>query len=181
MPDTGPRVRVNQVGYLPGGPKDATVVTDATERAALAAARGRRRGGGQRHDHPRGVDAASGQNVQTVDFSAYRTPGTGYTLTADGETSHPFDISGAVYDRLRADSLPFFYTQRSGIADRRRPVGAGYARPPATSASRPTRATPTCRASRASATTAWTCAAAGTTPATTASTWSTAASPSTSC
>ena len=30
-PDTGPRVRVNQVGYLPGGPKNATVVTEATE------------------------------------------------------------------------------------------------------------------------------------------------------
>ena len=30
-PDTGPRVRVNQVGYLPEGPKGATLVTDATE------------------------------------------------------------------------------------------------------------------------------------------------------
>ena len=29
-PDTGPRVRVNQVGYLPRGPKTATVVTEAT-------------------------------------------------------------------------------------------------------------------------------------------------------
>jgi hypothetical protein len=31
VPDTGPRVRVNQVGYLPDGPKHATVVTDAAE------------------------------------------------------------------------------------------------------------------------------------------------------
>ena len=31
VPDTGPRVRVNQVGYLPHGPKGATLVTDATE------------------------------------------------------------------------------------------------------------------------------------------------------
>lgn len=29
-PDTGPRVRVNQVAYLPAGPKNATLVTDAT-------------------------------------------------------------------------------------------------------------------------------------------------------
>ena len=28
VPDTGPRVRVNQVGYLPNGPKNATLVTD---------------------------------------------------------------------------------------------------------------------------------------------------------
>lgn len=33
-PDTGPRVRVNQVGYLPDGPKNATLVTDATEKLA---------------------------------------------------------------------------------------------------------------------------------------------------
>src|SRR5690606_7301775 len=31
QPDTGPRVRVNQVAYLPKGPKNATLVTDATE------------------------------------------------------------------------------------------------------------------------------------------------------
>ena len=43
-------------------------------------------------------------------------PAPGYTLTADGETSHPFDISGALYDQLRSDSLQFFYAQRSGIA-----------------------------------------------------------------
>ena len=30
QPNTGPRVRVNQVGYLPDGPKHATLVTDAT-------------------------------------------------------------------------------------------------------------------------------------------------------
>ncbi|BDZ43074.1 hypothetical protein GCM10025865_23730 [Paraoerskovia sediminicola] len=30
-PDTGPRVRVNQVGYLTDGPKGATLVTDATD------------------------------------------------------------------------------------------------------------------------------------------------------
>src|SRR5689334_4257420 len=30
VPDTGPRVRVNQVAYLPRGPKKATLVTEAT-------------------------------------------------------------------------------------------------------------------------------------------------------
>ena len=83
------------------------------------------------------------------------TPAAGYTLTADGETSHPFDISGDVYDELRSDALKFFYTQRSGIAIdgrlRRRAV-----RPPGRPRRRRPehRATPTCRASRACATTA---------------------------
>lgn len=129
VPDTGPRVRVNQVGYLPGGPKNATVVTAATEALPwqLRSAAGAVLASGT--TTPRGVDAASGQNVQTLDFSAYRTPGAGLTLTVDGETSHPFDISGTLYDRLRADSLQFFYAQRSGIAIDGDLIGAEYARP----------------------------------------------------
>ncbi|MBQ1017185.1 glycoside hydrolase family 9 protein [Micromonospora sp. D93] len=128
-PDTGPRVRVNQVGYLPGGPKNATVVTEATEQLPwqLRSAAGAVVASGT--TTARGVDAASGQNVQTVDFSGYRTPGTGLTLTVDGETSHPFDISGAIYDQLRSDSLQFFYAQRSGIAIDGDLIGDEYARP----------------------------------------------------
>ncbi|MFG2109074.1 glycoside hydrolase family 9 protein [Micromonospora chersina] len=128
-PDTGPRVRVNQVGYLPGGPKNATVVTDAAEALPwqLRSAAGTVVAGGT--TTPRGVDPASGQRVQTADFSAYRTPGTGYTLVVDGETSHPFDITGTLYDRLRADSLQFFYAQRSGIPIDGDLIGAAYARP----------------------------------------------------
>ncbi|WFE39551.1 glycoside hydrolase family 9 protein [Micromonospora sp. WMMD998] len=128
-PDTGPRVRVNQVGYLPGGPKHATVVTDATDPLPwqLTSAAGAVVASGK--TTPRGEDAASAQNVQTVDFSAYRKPGTGYTLTVDGETSHPFDISGTLYDRLRADSMQFFYAQRSGIAIDGDLIGDEYARP----------------------------------------------------
>ncbi|KAB1138690.1 glycosyl hydrolase family 5 [Micromonospora sp. AMSO12t] len=129
VPDTGPRVRVNQVGYLPGGPKNATVVTSATDALPwqLKSAAGTVLASGS--TTPRGVDAASGQNVQTLDFSSYRTPGAGLTLTVDGETSHPFDISGTLYDRLRADSLQFFYAQRSGIAIDGDLIGAEYARP----------------------------------------------------
>ncbi|MET8364267.1 glycoside hydrolase family 9 protein [Micromonospora sp. NPDC005194] len=128
-PDTGPRVRVNQVGYLPGGPKNATVVTEATAPLPwqLRSAAGAVLASGT--TTTRGVDAASGQNVQTVDFSSYRTPGAGLTLTVDGETSHPFDISGTLYDRLRADSLQFFYAQRSGIAIDGDLIGDEYARP----------------------------------------------------
>ncbi|WP_410821309.1 glycoside hydrolase family 9 protein [Micromonospora sp. 050-3] len=128
-PDTGPRVRVNQVGYLPGGPKNATVVTEATAALPwqLRSAAGAVVASGT--TTARGVDAASGQNVQTVDFSSYRTPGTGLTLTVDGETSHPFDISGALYDQLRSDSLQFFYAQRSGIAIDGDLIGDEYARP----------------------------------------------------
>jgi endoglucanase len=114
-PDTGPRVRVNQVAYLPAGPKDATVVTTAggPVRWQLRNAAGAVVATGD--STPRGLDASSGQQVQSIDFSGYRTPGTGYTLAADGDTSYPFEIGTAPYDRLRQDALKFFYPQRSGI------------------------------------------------------------------
>jgi endoglucanase len=129
QPDTGPRVRVNQVGYLPQGPKNATVVTDATQpldwqlhNAANAVV-----ASGQ--STPRGVDEASNQNVQDIDFSSYTVAGDGYTLSADGQTSFPFSISGNVYQNLRSDALQFFYIQRSGIAIDGSLVGPAYARP----------------------------------------------------
>lgn len=128
VPDTGPRVRVNQVGYLPDGPKHATIVTEATEALAwqLVNADGVTVADGT--SAPRGVDAASGQNVHTVDFSAHTRKGRGYTLVADGETSHPFDIAPNVYAQLRSDALQFFYIQRSGIAIDGDLVGEEYAR-----------------------------------------------------
>ncbi|MFF6901572.1 glycoside hydrolase family 9 protein [Streptomyces hydrogenans] len=126
-PDTGPRVRVNQVAYLPRGPKNATLVTEAVtplpwqlkDAAGTVVARGR--------TVPRGVDPSSGQNVHTIDFGAHRRPGTGLTLVADGQTSRPFDIGTAAYERLRLDAAKFYYTQRSGtpIRDDLRP---GYGR-----------------------------------------------------
>ncbi|GIF41726.1 glycoside hydrolase family 9 protein [Actinoplanes xinjiangensis] len=129
VPDTGPRVRVNQVGYLPAGPKNATVVTEAT--AALGWQLKNAAGDvvADGNSTPRGVDAASGQNVHSIDFGSFRTAGTGYTLVADGQTSHPFEISGTVYQQLRSDALQFFYIQRSGIEIDGDLVGEEYARP----------------------------------------------------
>ncbi|MET8948966.1 glycoside hydrolase family 9 protein [Streptomyces sp. NPDC004542] len=127
-PDTGPRVRVNQVAYLPAGPKNATLVTDVTTRLPWRL----RDAGGTTVAHgftvPRGTDVSSGQNVQSIDFGAYRGRGKDFTLVADGETSRPFDIGTGAYERLRLDSLKYYYTQRSGIAisDALRP---GYGRP----------------------------------------------------
>ncbi|MEO3857194.1 glycoside hydrolase family 9 protein [Acrocarpospora sp. B8E8] len=128
VPDTGPRVRVNQVAYLPKGPKNATVVTTATTALPWQL----KNSGGTVVAHgqttPRGVDASSGQNVHSINFGSYTKAGTGYTLTADGETSRPFDLSATAYDQLKLDALKFYYTQRSGIAidDALRP---GYGRP----------------------------------------------------
>ncbi|MFF9089964.1 glycoside hydrolase family 9 protein [Streptomyces sp. NPDC014991] len=127
-PDTGPRVRVNQVAYLPAGPKNATLVTTATERLPWQLKNGVGATVAHGRTVPRGVDASSGQHVQSIDFSSYRKRGTGFTLVADGETSRPFDISPVPYGQLRADALKYYYTQRSGI-EIRDALRPGYARP----------------------------------------------------
>ena len=127
-PDTGPRVRVNQVGYLPEGPKRATLVTDATEAVTwqLLDADGEELAAGE--SQPVGPDASSGQDVHVIDFSGVTATGSGLTLVADGETSHPFAIAEDLYGQLRYDALNYFYLARSGIDIEASIVGEEYAR-----------------------------------------------------
>ena len=141
MPDTGPRVRVNQVGYLPDGPKGATLVTDATEPLRVGAARTRPDASSSRADHAPGRDRRRrpGSTCTRSTSAATTAAATGYTLVADGETSHPFDISSTATSSLRIDALSLYYPQRSGTPivgdDRWRRVRAAR---PVTSASRRT-------------------------------------------
>ncbi|MFI6895902.1 glycoside hydrolase family 9 protein [Streptomyces sp. NPDC050256] len=129
VPDTGSRVRVNQVGYLPQGPKNGTLVTDATEPLpwTLRAADGSAAATGT--TVPGGVDPTSRQNVHTFDFGDVTTAGDGYTVEADGQVSEPFSIGADLYDALRSDSLAYFYQNRSGIEIDADLVGEQYARP----------------------------------------------------
>ncbi|GAB7184794.1 glycosyl hydrolase family 9 [Kitasatospora sp. Ki12] len=122
-------VRVNQLGYLPDGPKRATVVSSATAPLAwqLRDASGAQVAAGTTTVH--GADQASGQSTHLADFGGYTGTGTGFTLVVDGRASHPFAISAALYDGLRADSMSFFYQQRSGIAIDPALAGSAYARP----------------------------------------------------
>ncbi|WP_307859111.1 glycoside hydrolase family 9 protein [Herbiconiux sp. SYSU D00978] len=113
-PETGPRVRVNQVGYLPEGPKQATLVTEATDAVSWQLQRnGTAVASGQ--TTPAGVDPTAGLNVHVIDFGNVTAPGE-YTLVADGETSYAFEIGQNIYQQLRADALNYFYPVRSGIA-----------------------------------------------------------------
>jgi endoglucanase len=134
IPPGGPpaptkKVQVDQVAYAPGLPKHATLVSDAATAQTWAL----KNSGGTTvatgRTTPKGVDSLSGDPVHLIDFSAYDTAGTGYTLTVGSETSFPFDISADPLKKLRYDSLAFFYHQRSGIPIEAQYVGAAYARP----------------------------------------------------
>ncbi|MEU3788616.1 glycoside hydrolase family 9 protein [Streptomyces fructofermentans] len=122
-------VRVNQLGYLPDGPKRATVVSAAAtpltwqlrDASGAVAVSGR--------TTVRGTDAASGDATHVADFSAYRTAGSGYVLVVDGRAGAPFDIRADLYDDLRSDAMAFFHHQRSGTPIEASLVGPEYARP----------------------------------------------------
>ena len=114
--ETGPRVRVNQLGYLPDGPKRATLVTDQDESVSWQLRDGDDEVIATGGSSPAGEDPSAGLAVHTIDFSDHTEVGTGYTLRADGEESYPFDISGELYAALRYDALNIYYLQRSGTA-----------------------------------------------------------------
>jgi endoglucanase len=110
-----PKVRVNQVGYLPGLPKTATVVADGDAPLdwQLVDAHGRVRASGK--TRPFGDDRSSGERVQQIDLSSVTEPGEGFKLRVGSEESVRFAIGADVYRRLKYDALAFFYLQRSGI------------------------------------------------------------------
>ncbi len=110
-----PKVLVNQLGYLPGAAKIATVKTSAKEPQAwqLVDASGATLAEGK--TTPFGRDAASGDDVQLVDLSSFKQPGQGYQLKVGEDVSFPFDVSRELYSQLKLDALSYFYQNRSGV------------------------------------------------------------------
>ncbi len=126
---TGPRVRVNQVGYLPDGPKNATLVTDGNTPVDWQLMDGSGAEVANGKSWPFGLDKSAGETTHTIDFSGVEAVGEGFTLVADGETSYPFTIGPDIYQQLRLDALHYFYPVRSGIEIDGAIAGAAYARP----------------------------------------------------
>lgn len=114
--DTSP-VRVNQVGYLTGADKIATVVTSGGSRAwqVRQAAGGAVVASGTTTVY--GSDRASGDTVQQADFSTLTTAGS-YVLWVDGVgTSVPFTVSAtSLYPTLGREAMQYFYFHRMGAA-----------------------------------------------------------------
>jgi endoglucanase len=109
------QISVNQVGYYPYAAKMASL---ASKRKApvewmLKDSNGQTVLSGK--TEVREFDGAAGEVVHRIDFSAYVTPGKGYTLEADGRTSDPFAIGETLYGTLKQDALRYFYLNRSGM------------------------------------------------------------------
>ncbi len=110
-----PAVRVNQLGYLPGGPSRATWVTDRREPAAFAVHRpdGSVALRGTSRPWPVRPEPTSGLAVHVLDLSGLTHPG-GYEVAAAGERSHAFRVAADLYDRLADDALAVLHLLRSG-------------------------------------------------------------------
>ena len=125
-----PGVRVNQLGYLTGRPKEATLISDAEEPIHFTV---RNRNGAAVHtglSQPWSVrpEPTSGLRVHVLDFTSLNTRGADFRIEADDQCSHPFEVTSSLYAMLAADALRFFYAMRSGtpILDE---VMPGYGRP----------------------------------------------------
>ena len=125
-----PRVRVNQLGYLLGRPKQATLVSDTEEPVHFTV-----RGGdgvvlrsGLSQPWSVRPEPTSGLNVHVLDFTDLNVPGAGFWIAAGDQSSHSFALTSSLYDTLGEDALRFFYVMRSGtpILDS---VAPGYGRP----------------------------------------------------
>ncbi len=108
-------VRLNQVGYTPSSAKKATILSDATRPLAWEVHDGSGRSVASGRTNVLGLDGDSGDRVHLADFSSLSREGTGYSLRAGAAVSHPFDVSPAIFRRLKYDALAYFYQSRSGI------------------------------------------------------------------
>ena len=142
-----PRVRVNQLGYLTGLPKHATLISDS-ERPVPFAVRDRKSSvvhRGLSRPWASRPELTSGLNVHVLDFTHLDQQGAGFWIDGLTQRSHPFEVTSRLYDRLAGDALGFFSLMRSGtpIVDS---VGPGYGRPAGHAGQPPNRGDTTVRA-----------------------------------
>ncbi|MCC2977902.1 glycoside hydrolase family 9 protein [Sphingomonas sp. PL-96] len=109
-------IRMSQIALERSGPKTAILVTaqETAQHWTLRDAAGALVAEGQ--TIPLGADAASGERLQRIDFSAARLPiGNGYRLQAGNAKSRTFAIAARPYAPLATAAMAFFYQQRSAV------------------------------------------------------------------
>ncbi|MEV6494996.1 glycoside hydrolase family 9 protein, partial [Actinoplanes sp. NPDC051633] len=125
-----PRIRINQLGYLPDAPKRAVWVTDALRPAPFTVrdSTGAEVFRGNSQPWPQRPEPTSGLPVHVFDLTACTATGQDLRLVAGDDRSHPFRIAADLYAGLARDAFRFFYLLRSGcpIDEERAP---GYGRP----------------------------------------------------
>jgi endoglucanase len=117
---------INQLGYLPGGVKHASVrSSDEGHGEFVIRAMANRHVVFQGKLTKPAIDAASGDSICIADFSSFKTPGS-YTLESAGLVSDVFKIGRDVYASALKLTMRSYYGQRCGCAV---DLGGGYKHP----------------------------------------------------
>jgi endoglucanase len=109
-----PGVRVNQIGYLPKFEKVAVAVANDRQPVDFTLLDAQGKSVFQGKTRVIGPDAASGDSVHLLDFTAFTNTGKGYVLEVGSSKSDPFRIDSGIYGKLKYDALKYFYLDRSG-------------------------------------------------------------------
>lgn len=121
------KLLINQVGYSPTRPKLAFLLNSphsATNPVQLINVRNNRPVFEVELSAPM-QDAASQDNIQRVDFTAFNRPGRYYLKSGDIQ-SYPFDIGQDIYQDAFNTMLRSYYLQRCGVAIRDSINGIGH-------------------------------------------------------
>ncbi len=124
--DVPPRERAsivtNQVGYLTGRCKQATLISDEKKPLDMYLKDTSGNTVYEFKSRPFGNDSDSGDSVHILDLTDFDTEGEYYLECENGKKSRSFVIGGTgEYSRLLYDSLNYFYQNRSGI-----PIESAY-------------------------------------------------------
>ncbi|MBR2295749.1 MAG: glycoside hydrolase family 9 protein [Clostridiales bacterium] len=115
-------IMTNQVGYLPGCEKTATLLSDSPEPVTFYLKDQSGQTVYTADSRVFGYDEDSGDEVHILDFSGFDGNGTYYLETEEGAVSREFSVGLTEdYSELLYDSLNYFYQNRSGIA-----IESGY-------------------------------------------------------
>lgn len=113
--ERAPRIRVNQVGYVPKHVKLAVLASAEKQPLEWTLRRGDGSVAAEGRTRVHGEDPASGEFVHHIDFTTVDTVGEGYTIAVADQISPTFAIGSDLFGTLRRTALSYFYFNRSGI------------------------------------------------------------------
>lgn len=108
-------IRLNQTGLEASGPKRAVLADPATAPLVWTLLDAKGASVAQGKTRVFGDDAASGEHVHQIDFSAFQKAGEGYRLKVGTAESRPFALKARPDGRLTRAALSFFYQQRASV------------------------------------------------------------------
>jgi endoglucanase len=112
---SGSAIRLNQVGFLPDGPKVAVIASQqASDSFVVQTSTGLQVFAGRLSEPTRSV--STDESVRLADFSPISEPGTYQVVVEPLEASHPFDVRSDIYMDVATVTAKALYFNRASTA-----------------------------------------------------------------